>query len=89
MKYIKTLISDLYASFFNTPGGFSARKLSAFLSFAVACYVTYKFTTVHNVTTVLLIWLGVALLLLGIITMEQITNFKNGKHENNGTSTAQ
>lgn len=88
MRYIKTFITDLYASFFNSPGGFSARKLSAFLCFAVACYATYKFTTAHNVTTVLLIWLACGLLCLGIVTMEQIINFKTGKNETGSNNTS-
>jgi hypothetical protein len=74
----------LYESFKNSPDGFSARKLTAFLCVAVAAYETYKHTNDTNITTVIMIWLTAGFLCLGIITMEQVTNLKNG---NNGKTT--
>lgn len=76
--WLGLLVFDLWASFKNSPGGFSARKCTAFLCVVVAAYTTYRHANEHNLTTVVLIWLGVGLLCLGIITMEQIITFKNG-----------
>lgn len=77
------LIDYLGKSFDNSPGGASARKLTAFVSVLVAIYVTYQHTDNTNATTVLLIWSGDFLVALGIITMEQINKFKNGDKGNN------
>ena len=77
MKWLTTLISDIYKSFTNEPGGFSARKLTAFASVVVAAYETYHHTDISNITTVIIIWLSIALLCLGIITAQQIIDFRN------------
>jgi hypothetical protein len=79
---------DLYNSFTNKPGGLSARKLTAFHCILMASYATYKHTTDANVTTVQAIWIAGGFLCLGIITLEQLTKFKNGSKEDNGSGTA-
>lgn len=78
MKYLGLLFTDLYGSFKNEPGGFSARKCTAFASVCVAAYMTYLHTNAHNMATVVFIWLTVALLCLGIITAEHVIRYKHG-----------
>lgn len=82
MKYLVLLFTDLYGSFKNAPGGFSARKCTAFAAVCVAAYETYVHTNPFNLTTVILIWLGIAMLCLGIITMEQVIRFKENGNSN-------
>ena len=87
--WLGILVTDLHASFKNTPGGFSARKCTAFLCTLVAAYVTYKHANDDNVYSLTTLWLASALLCLGIITAEQLIKFKNGNDGNNkGTGTA-
>jgi hypothetical protein len=77
---IKTIIKNLLGSFDNSKGGYSARKLSAFIAVKTAIYVTYRFTDVNNLVTVVTIWLTFGLLCMGIITAEQVIKFKNGNN---------
>jgi hypothetical protein len=80
---MKSLIKKLWASFENTPGGFSARKLSAFTAvIGVSVIITHKYATSENLVEVLVVWLAFALLCLGIVTAEQIITFKNGQNKN-------
>jgi hypothetical protein len=55
---MKSLIKKLWASFENTPGGFSARKLSAFTAvIGVSVIITHKYATSENLVEVLVVWL--------------------------------
>ena len=85
MKYLRTFLTDLYLSFKTGPAGFSARKLTAFAAVVVAAFTTYKHTNDANATTMVSVWLLGAFLCLGIVTMEQITNLKNGKQTGSTT----
>ena len=75
----KIIGSNLLASFHNEPGGFSGRKLSAFFAVMMAAY-NLRFASTEIAVEMTMTWLGFALLCLGIITMQQITEFKTGKN---------
>jgi len=75
MKYV---ISNIIESLHNNPGGFSARKLSALYCLIVGMVVTFKFGNSNNSVELTIIWVLAAFLFLGIITFQQITDFKNG-----------
>ncbi len=75
---MKKIIENLINSLNNTDSGFSARKLTAFALMILIAYVHYKYVDLSNAIEAILIDLGGVLLLLGIITFEQILKFKNG-----------
>lgn len=75
---MKELYKNILASFNNSPGGFSARKLSAFYCLIMGTIVTFKFGNAANSTELVIIWVLAAFLFLGIVTFQQITDFKNG-----------
>lgn len=81
------LFTYLFHSFTNSPEGFSARKLSAFLAIIVSVIVTFKLGSESNVVELTLVWLGYSLLCLGIITIQQIIDFKAGRTTSTTTST--
>lgn len=74
---MKTFIQKLFASLDNTTLGFSGRKLTAVWAVLVATAVTYTLPTDARLHA-LYAWQVLALLCLGIITVEQIIKFKNG-----------
>ena len=75
---MKKIISNLLASFDNRTLGYSARKLSAFVAVVVAIYVTAKEIPEVAQIDALYAWLLFALLCLGIVTIENVINLKNG-----------
>lgn len=60
-------------------GGFSGRKLSAFIAVSTAIYATYEFVDSTTVVSALMVWLTFALLCLGIVTAQQVLQFKNSE----------
>jgi hypothetical protein len=74
---MKSLINNLIGSFKTGDGGLSARKSTAFASIVVAIYVTYTLPLDMRLHA-LYAWQLLALLCLGIVTIEQIIKFKNG-----------
>ena len=78
---MKKIIENLINSLNNTDSGFSARKLTAFSLMVLIAYVHYKYVDLSNAIEAILIDLGGVLLLLGIVTFEQILKFKNGTKE--------
>jgi uncharacterized membrane-anchored protein len=78
---VKNIINNIVDSFNNTKKGFSARKLTAFTFVMFAGYIHIEYVNVDNSIEALLIDAGTALLCLGIITMQNIINFKNGGTE--------
>ena len=78
---MKKIIKNLINSLNNTDSGYSARKLTAFSLMILIAYVHYKYVDLSNAIEAILIDLGGVLLLLGIITFEQILKFKNGTKE--------
>jgi len=70
-------ITKLFASLDNTTLGYSGRKLTALASIIVGVYITYTLR-VDAKLHALYAWQVLALLCLGIVTVEQIIKFKNG-----------
>ena len=75
---MKQILTNLLNSFSTNKLGWSARKLSAFAAVVVAIYVTVKFIPVAAQIDALYAWLLFALLCLGIVTIENVINLKNG-----------
>lgn len=69
---------DLLDSFHNRPGGFSARKLSAFFCMVVATVVTFRFGSANVSVELTLVWVLAAMYYLGIVTWKQIQEFRTG-----------
>ena len=77
---MKNLINNLINSLNNTDSGFSARKLTAFALMVLIAYIHYKYVDLSNAIEAILIDLAGVLLLLGIITFEQVIRFKQGSN---------
>ena len=75
---MKDIIKNLINSLNNQDSGFSARKLTAFALMILIAYVHYKYVDLSNAIEAILIDLGGVLLLLGIVTFEQIIRFREG-----------
>ena len=75
MSWLKKLI----ASFENAPGGWSARKLTAFAFAACAIFLQWKHATPETVPTLVLIDASTALLCLGIVTAAELIKLRGGK----------
>lgn len=74
-----SIYRDLLDSFHNRPGGFSARKLSAFFCMIVATVVTFRFGSANVSVELTLVWVMAAMYYLGIITWKQIQEFRSGQ----------
>lgn len=60
-------------------GIFSGRKLSAFVGVTTAIYLTiFKIPLEHQLEA-LMVWLSFSLLCMGIVTVQNVIEFKNGK----------
>ena len=81
----KIFVSGIWNSFHNQPGGLSARKLSAFFGVLMAAY-NLRFADTSIAVEMTVTWLCFALLCLGIVTAEQIINFKSGKKNEGGNT---
>lgn len=73
MKFINKILQSLTAD----KEGYSARKLTALAAIIVAVYITYTLPLEMRLHA-LYAWQLLALLCLGIVTVEQIIKFKNG-----------
>jgi len=82
-----SILDKLVASFDNSAIGFSARKLSAFISVTVAIVATFVYVDEKVITNTLIIWLTFALLCLGIITAEQVLRYFKDSNDSKDTST--
>lgn len=74
MSWLKKLL----ASFENAPGGFSARKLTAFAFATCAVYLQWNHANAENVPTLVLIDAATALLCLGIVTAAELIKLRGG-----------
>jgi len=73
------MIKNLIDSLKNDSTGFSGRKLSAFVGVLTAIYLTiFKIPLEHQLDA-LMVWLSFSLLCLGIVTVQNVIEFKNGK----------
>jgi hypothetical protein len=75
------MIKDLLNSFKNDKAGYSGRKLSAFIGVATAIYLTIFKLPLENQIEGLIIWLAFSLLCLGIVTVQNVIEFKNGSNK--------
>ncbi len=78
-KSITDFINGALYSFTNDKKGFSARKLTAFALMLCVGYMHVRYVDKTNVIDALLIDLSAILLLLGIITVQQLIELKLGK----------
>jgi hypothetical protein len=78
LNYIKNFIKDLTNSLNTQQPGFSARKLTAFVITICVIYLHIKFADITSVTTFLLYDIWFVLILLGIITAQDLIKLKNG-----------
>lgn len=74
---MKEFINKLSSSLDTTSNGFSGRKLTALASIIIAAYVTYQLPADAKLYA-LYSWQALALLCLGIVTIEQVIKLKNG-----------
>lgn len=75
---MKKFINDILASFKANKEGYAARKLSAFVAVLTAMVLSYEYADVTVIIGLVSIWLIFALLLLGIVTFQEIIQLKNG-----------
>lgn len=80
---MKTYIKKLFNSLDNHSLGFSGRKLTALFSILMGAYITVVKLPTEQYFEALCAWLCVALLCLGIVTIQNIIEFKNGKQKEN------
>ena len=77
---MKTFITKLTASLDNHSLGYSGRKLSALAGVLTGIYITIKLLPVDAQLHALYVWLLFSLLCLGIITIQNVIELKNGKN---------
>jgi hypothetical protein len=75
------MIKNLIDSLKNNSTGFSGRKLSALVGVITGVYLTIFKIPLENQLDALMVWLGFSLLCLGIVTVQNIIDFKNGKKD--------
>lgn len=84
---MKQIWAGLIGSLDTKPSnGFAARKLSALLCFALAAYLHVKYCTPENALNFLICDYIVALLLLAIITVQDVIKLKNGGNNSSSVS---
>jgi len=74
---MKNIFKNIFASLDNHNLGYSGRKLTAVFAILMGAYITYTLPLEVRLHA-LYSWQILALLCLGIITVEQIIKFKNG-----------
>lgn len=79
MKMFKKIRDNVLDSFNTEKGGYSARKLTAFVIVACIVYIHIKYVGLANSVDVLFYDMLFVLLMLGIVTFEQLYRFKTGK----------
>jgi hypothetical protein len=77
-KFLKNIIKDLVRTFDTMPGGFSSRKLTAFVTMMAVVYLHIRYVDTENVVSVLVYDMLFILLLFGIVTFDQLYKFKTG-----------
>jgi hypothetical protein len=79
-EFFKQIINSF---FYPASSGFDPRNLSAFLALVTAIVYTFVYGSPTYIEIIVLIWLGFALLCLGVITIQQVIEFKNGSNSVN------
>ena len=75
------MIKNLIDSLKNNGDGFSGRKLSSLVGVITGVYLTIFKIPLENQLESLMVWLGFSLLCLGIVTVQNIIEFKNGSNK--------
>lgn len=78
---LKRFFRKVILSFENSKDGFSGRKLSAFTGVVMGGAVTLFYLNQKDMLSALYAWLLFALLCLGIVTIGNIIELKNGKKD--------
>lgn len=78
---LRRLFSKVMLSFENSKEGFSGRKLSAFTGVMMAVAVTLFYLAEKDMLSALYAWLLFALICLGIVTIGNLIELKNGKKD--------
>jgi len=82
-KFIKNIVLDTIRALDNRPGGFSGRKLTAFVTMMCVIYLHIHYVDQTVIVSVLVYDMLFILLLLGLITMDQLYKFKCGNNSTN------
>lgn len=72
------ILTNLFDSFKNNTLGYSGRKLSALAGVLTGIYITVKLLPITDQLHALYVWLLFALLCLGIVTVQNVIELKNG-----------
>jgi hypothetical protein len=80
---MKVIIKNLLGSFDNVKGGFSARKLTAFAFVIMSAFIHLRYVNEINAIEALIVDVCCVLVALGIITAQNIVDFKNSNNEEN------
>ena len=81
-NFFKSTIKNLAGSFNTQPGGFSSRKLTAFVTMICVVYIHHHFVDLTNAMTAMAYDMVFILLLFGIVTIDQLYKFKTGGSSN-------
>jgi hypothetical protein len=81
MKLFKKIRDNVLDSFNTEKGGYSARKLTAFATVLCIIFIHVKYIETPNAIDALFYDMLFVLLMLGIVTFEQLYRFKTGKAE--------
>ena len=79
---MKKIINNLLGSFDNLKGGFSARKLTAFAFVVMSAFIHLKYVNHDNAIEALIVDVSCVLVALGIITAQNIIDFRNNGNAN-------
>lgn len=75
---MSAILKKIESTFDNHSKGYSARKLTAFVFVVVSVVLCFKYTTPDNLNEVLISIFVFIAFCLGLITVQNIINFKNG-----------
>lgn len=78
MKRIHNVLNHIHGSLTTNKDGYSARKLSAFLFMGLVVFIHAKYLSNESAYEFLIVDCAMILILLGIVTIQNIIEFKNG-----------
>lgn len=73
-KFIHNIIDSLTTE----KGGYSSRKIVAYIGLIFAGITSVKHTTADNAESILMTWLAFVLLALGLVTISQLVQLRTG-----------
>lgn len=81
---MKDALKKLESTLDTNTKGYSARKLSALFAIVVmGSVITWRYVDTSNAEGMLIIWLTFASFCLGMVTIQNIINLRNGTTTNN------